>query len=53
MLPAAEGITGKVITKYMMEIVKKELGGDSKDASFHMNIDNAGLAAAIAKEIAG
>lgn len=50
---AAEGITGKVITKYIMEIVKNELGGDFKEASFHMNIDNAGLAAAIAKEIAG
>ncbi|MDO4204863.1 MAG: pseudouridine-5'-phosphate glycosidase [Selenomonadaceae bacterium] len=49
---AAEGITGKVITKYIMGIVKKELGGDSKEASFHMNVDNAGLAAAIAKEIA-
>lgn len=42
------GIRGKVITKYILDIVKEEMGSDSAEATIHMNIDNAGLAAEIA-----
>ena len=46
------GIQGKIITKYIMDIVKAEMGADSTEASIHMNIDNAVLAAQIACSIA-
>lgn len=46
-----EHIQGKVITKYIMDVVKKEMGGDSVEASFHMNMDNASLAARIACQL--
>ncbi len=42
------GIEGKIITKYIMDIVKQEMGEDSTEASIHMNVDNASLAAKIA-----
>lgn len=45
------GIQGKIITKYIMDIVKKEMGNDSTQASIHMNMDNAALAAKIASKI--
>ncbi len=48
----ANGIQGKIITKYIMDIVKTEMGADSTEASIHMNIDNAVLAAEIACSIA-
>ena len=43
-----DGITGKVITKYIMNIVAQEMGGDSQEACLHMNINNASLASEIA-----
>ena len=46
-----EGIQGKIITKFIMDIWKEEMGSDSVDAGIRMNIDNAGLAAEIAAEI--
>lgn len=42
------GIKGKVITKYILEIVNREMGGDSAEACLHLNVDNAILAAQIA-----
>ena len=42
------GIKGKVITKYIMEILHKEMGADSSEASVHLNTGNAVLAAEIA-----
>ena len=47
-----EGIEGKIITKYIMGIVKAELGSDSVDSGIHMNVDNAVLAAKVACELA-
>lgn len=46
-----DGIQGKVITKYIMDIVKEEMGDESSEASIHMNVDNAGLAAEIAVKL--
>jgi len=46
-----EGIQGKIITKFIMDILKEEMGSDSVDAGIRMNIDNASLAAEIAAEI--
>ncbi len=46
-------VTGKAITGYLMKYVKEKLGADSMDAQKHMLWDNAVLAAALAKEIAG
>ncbi len=43
-----DNIQGKIITKFIMDIVKHEMGEDSVDASFHMNSDNAYLAASVA-----
>lgn len=46
-----EGITGKVITKYILNIVSEEMGGESDEACFHLNVDNADLASRIASFI--
>lgn len=46
------GIKGKIITKYILEIVHQEMGGDSAEASIQLNIANAVLAAEIACEMA-
>lgn len=46
-----DGITGKVITKYILSIVAEEMGGDSQEACYHLNIDNADLASRIAYEL--
>lgn len=48
---ADEGITGKVITKYIMRIVSEEMGGDSQEACLHLNVNNADLASKIACEL--
>lgn len=44
-------IKGKVITKYIMDIVRSEMGEDSTETSIQMNLGNARLAAQIASEI--
>lgn len=46
-----DGIKGKIITKYIMEAVHKEMGSGSKEASRSMNMGNAILAAEIACKI--
>lgn len=46
-----EGIKGKRITKYILDIIHNELGGDSSEASIHLNLGNAILAAEIACKI--
>lgn len=48
---AENGIKGKVITKYIMEILHREMGSDSSEASRHLNMGNAMLAAKIACEL--
>lgn len=48
---AEDGIKGKRITKYILDIIHDELGGDSSEASIHLNLGNAVLAAEIACEI--
>lgn len=45
------GVKGKVITKYILDIVNREMGGDSAEACRHLNVSNASLAAKIACEI--
>lgn len=42
------GIHGKIITKYILDVIKEEMGDDSTQASIHMNIANAELAAQVA-----
>ena len=46
-----EGIKGKIITKYIMEILQKEMGGDSAEARRALNMGNAVLAAMVACEL--
>ncbi len=48
---AEDGIKGKRITKYILDIIHDELGGDSSEASIHLNLGNAVLAAEIACKI--
>lgn len=43
-------ISGKAITGYLMKTVKEKLGADSMDAQKNMLIDNAVLAAKVARE---
>lgn len=43
-------ISGKAITGYLMKAVKEKLGADSMDAQKNMLIDNAVLAAKVARE---
>lgn len=43
-------ISGKAITGYLMKAVKEKLGADSMDAQKNMLIDNAVLAARVARE---
>lgn len=45
---ADNGIHGKIITKYILDVIKEEMGDDSTEASIHMNIANAELAAQVA-----
>ena len=42
-------VSGKAITEYMMKYVKEKLGGDSMEAQKHMIIQNAILAAEVAR----
>lgn len=44
-------ISGKAITGYLMKYVKEKMGSDSMEAQKHMIIDNAILAAKVAKEL--
>ena len=44
-------ISGKAITGYLMKYVKEKMGSDSMEAQKHMIIQNAILAAKVAKEI--
>ncbi|MCQ2082299.1 MAG: pseudouridine-5'-phosphate glycosidase [Lachnospiraceae bacterium] len=46
-----EKITGKIITKYILTEVAKEMGGESKEASIHLNVANADLASKISREL--
>lgn len=43
-------ISGKAITGYLMKYVKEKMGSDSMEAQKHMLIQNAVLAAKVAKE---
>lgn len=44
-------ISGKAITGYLMKYVKEKMGSDSMEAQKHMIIQNAVLAAEVAKEL--
>lgn len=44
-------ISGKAITGYLMKYVKEKMGSDSMEAQKHMIIQNATLAAELAKEL--
>ncbi len=44
-------ISGKAIAGYLMKYVKEKMGSDSMEAQKHMIIDNAILAAEVAKEL--
>lgn len=46
-----DNIKGKEITKYIMTIVRQEMGEDSTEASIYMNLGNARLASLISKEL--
>lgn len=46
-----DGVSGKVITAYLMKRVKEMLGEDSMDAQIHMIKENAVLGAEIAKQL--
>lgn len=44
-------VKGKVITKYILDIVNEQMGGDSAEACRYLNVSNAALAAQIACEL--
>lgn len=47
----ADNVSGKAITGYLMKYVKGKMGSDSMEAQKHMIIQNAMLAAEVAKEL--
>ena len=47
-----EHVSGKAITGYLMKYVKEKMGSDSMEAQKHMILQNAVLAAEVAKQLA-